>query len=92
MKTIRRTDLTTVIYRRWRDTHDVIALFPTIQADELGRCASYMHVGQHSAADYNGVISATDPAHLHEPDTTALHRELQAIGYKLKVRSRRGQR
>ena len=51
-----------VIYRKWRDDAEIIALFPEIPSDVFGwYCESYMHLGQHSRADYNGVIRATVP-------------------------------
>ena len=51
------------IFRRWKDSGDVIALFPAIPADIDGRyCLSYEHVGQHGAADFHGVVRRTLPA------------------------------
>ena len=52
---------TKVNFRKWKDTKDVIALFPEDDAGQ-GLCGSYMHVGQHGGADYHGVIAATTPA------------------------------
>jgi hypothetical protein len=44
---------------------------------------SYEHVGQHSGAQYAGVIGMTSPA---SPQAyAALKRELEQIGYKLEV-------
>jgi hypothetical protein len=73
-----------VILRRWLDTGDLIALFPDQPADYRGWLVdSFMHVGQHAAADYHGVVRATKPA---SPDEAAdLIRELERIGYRLKV-------
>lgn len=73
-----------VVLRRWRDTNDLIALFLDQPADYQGWFVdSYMHVGQHAAADYHGVVQATKPA---SPDEAAdLIRELERIGYRLKV-------
>ncbi|MCY2987535.1 MAG: hypothetical protein NTY19_06685 [Planctomycetota bacterium] len=46
-----------VVFRRWRDSGDIIALFSELPADRHGRYAdSYEHIGQHGAADYLGVI------------------------------------
>ena len=51
-----------VVFRRWRDTGDAVALFPEIPADIRGQyCSSYEHIGQHGAADYYGVIQDTTP-------------------------------
>jgi hypothetical protein len=76
---------TKVVFRRYTDT-DIIALFPEEDAGN-GWCQSYMHIGQHSAADYNGVVRATKPATHEEYDP--LRRELESIGYNLTIRKRR---
>jgi hypothetical protein len=76
-----------VVFRKWKDTGDVIALFPELPADIYGwYCDSYMHVGQHGGADYHGVISQTVPA---TPDEyAALSGELNRIGYRLRLLAR----
>lgn len=77
--------ITHVVYRRWRgnDGCDIIALFPEIPSDIFGRyCQSYEHVGQHSGADYHGVVQATKPVSAEE--AADLIRELERIGYRLK--------
>jgi len=79
--------LDTVIFRKYPDG-DVIALFPDIPADEFGfDVLSYMHVGQHGAADYGLVISMTKPATFEE--FRALKDELTERGYNLSIRQRR---
>ncbi len=72
-----------VVFRRWKDSGDIIALFPEIPADLAGRyCEAYEHVGQHGGADYYGVIQATEPV---EPVEAAdLAEELERIGYNLR--------
>ena len=74
---------TPVIFRVWKDKlGDVIALFPTVK--EYGHCCeSYMRVGQHGAADYHHVIRSTRPA--KEEEYTSLKKELESLGYNLKV-------
>jgi hypothetical protein len=73
-----RPDL--VVFRIWKDGGGVIALFPELPADLLGRfCLSYERVGQHAAADYLGVIRQTLPACPEQ--YAALARELSLIGY-----------
>ena len=54
---------TKVVFRQWRSKpHEIIALFPEVPADLDGyTCMSYEHVGQHGAADYEGVMAATWP-------------------------------
>ena len=72
-----------VVFRRWRDTGDIIALFPELPADLAGfYCDSYMHVGQHGGADYHGVVQHTKPC---SPDDAAdIAAELRTIGYRLR--------
>lgn len=69
--------MTKVIFRKFKQGGDIIALFPE-QTSRL-MVSSYMHVGQHSDADYNGVIAATIPA--KESEYTELLAELKSIGY-----------
>jgi hypothetical protein len=77
-------DTTLVVIRRWRDTNDLIALFPGQPTDYQGWFVdSFMHVGQHAAADYHGVVQATLPASQEEAGD--LLRELERIGYRLRV-------
>jgi hypothetical protein len=73
-----------VVFRRWRDrSGDVIALFPELPADVNGRfCDSYMHIGQHGAADYHGVIQHTVP--VGPKQYAALAQELRLVGYNLR--------
>lgn len=80
---------TPTIFRRYRDG-DIIALFPTIPADPQGHCLSYVHVGQHGAADPGHVIAHTRPA---RPDEYAdLLHELAGIGYEVRPILRRTRR
>lgn len=67
------------IYRKFKDG-EVIALFPQIAGNVAGwLCQSYMHVGQHGAADPHIVYGETK---LATPDEYAvLHAELEQIGY-----------
>jgi hypothetical protein len=76
-------ETTLVVFRKWRDSGSVIALFPEIPSDISGFfCEAYEHVGQHGGADYYGVVQATRPA---SPEEAApLAGELTRIGYKLK--------
>lgn len=78
---------TKVIFRKWKTTGEVIALFPCEPAtSDLTLCQSYMHVGQHGAACPAGVVRDTKPA---TPDEyRELEKELTAIGYDLEPLSR----
>src|SRR5262245_27279552 len=81
------TEKTIVVFRKWKDNGQVIALFPTIPSDVLGwDCDSYEHVGQHGSADYHGVVQATNP--VGRKETGPLKRELTRIGYRLVIRQR----
>lgn len=70
--------MTKVVFRKWKNG-DIIALFPDDVNPHNGTVTSYMHIGQHSAADYTHVIMATQPA--NETEFQSLRQELQSIGY-----------
>lgn len=77
---------TVVIFRKYKNG-DVIAIFPEIPSDmNWNHCESYMHVGQHGAADPYKVVSDTRPAYPSEYQL--LKEELDGIGYELDVRQR----
>ena len=83
--------ITSVVFRKWKDTGTIIALFPELPSDIHGWfCDAYEYVGQHGGADYYGVIQHTLPASRHE--AAALARELRRIGYRLKVLQRASHR
>ena len=69
---------------------DVIALFPTVPADLAGHCSSYMHIGQHGAADYHHVIGRTRPAGSDEHHDLLL--ELSRLGYAVRAMRRASRR
>jgi len=82
---------TLVIFRRWRDTGDIIALFPELPSDCQGWfCDAYERVRQHGGADFHGVVQATKPVAVD--DATDLIEELTRIGYRLKPIKRASQR
>lgn len=81
---------TLVIFRKFRDGGDVIALFPEMKEND-GLCNSYQHIGQHGAADYGGLVSAQDrtTAPATPEEYADLLEELEAIGYtNLKIRQK----
>lgn len=81
---------TLVIFRKYHDG-EILALFPELPADRK-HCTCYAHVGQHSAADYQGCIRSSRPA---TPDEyKALARELESAPYtyRLKIRTRYARR
>lgn len=72
--------MTKVVFRKW-ENGDIIALFPDEPWDRSGYMTiSYMHIGQHGAADYAGVIASTRPA--REDEYRDLLAELEQIGYE----------
>lgn len=62
----------------------MLALFP-LAPEGRGLCGSYQHVGQHGAADYAGCVRASRPADLDADDVRALVRELEGLGYRLRI-------
>lgn len=81
---------TPVVFRRYSEG-DTIALFPTLNHSSgdanYGYCMSYQHVGQHGEANYPDCIASTGPA---TPEQYAdLRRELEGIGYVLKIQTKR---
>lgn len=74
-------DTAKVIFRKYKrgvGKGEIIALFPFIEWSD-GICTSYMHIGQHSGADYQHVMSLTEPA--TEAEYKPLYDELVRIGY-----------
>lgn len=76
---------TQVIFRLWRKS--VIALFPYEIADRKGDCLSYMRTGQHSAANYEAIITQSRPA--IPAEYISLEIELESLGYRLELIKRR---
>ena len=71
--------MTRVVFRKWKNG-DIIALFPDEPWSRSSyMTTSYMHVGQHGAADYADVIADTSPA--QENEYKDLLNELKTIGY-----------
>lgn len=71
--------MTKVVFRKWNNGQ-IIALFPYEPWSRHGyMTTSYMHTGQHGAADYAGVISKTTLPCEHEYQE--LLNELRSIGY-----------
>lgn len=89
--TKRKKTYTRVVFRVFKHgigKGEVIALFIDDVWDFHGNIASYMHVGQHSGADYNGIIQATRKATKRE--YADLLKELHKQGYRnLKIVERR---
>ena len=78
---------TKVVFRRFQDG-DIIALFPEEAADYRGNCKSYMHVGQHGAADYDGLIRITKQATPEEYASLVKELTNAPYHYDLDIRQR----
>lgn len=78
--------MTKTIFRTFKRTGEVIALFPEIPATSTGEfCLSYMRVGQHGAAS-PWLRPHSRPS---TPEEIApLKKELESIGYEIEERKR----
>ena len=72
-----QVETTKVIFRKYKDG-EVIALMPEEKWSD-GCVTSYLHIGQHSGADYNKVMYNTKPATADE--YASLYSELKIVGY-----------
>lgn len=71
--------MTPVIFRKFRDGSDIVALFPTLPGDSsLATCLSYQHIGQHGAASV-ALIYETLP--VSPGEYWPLLKELKRQGY-----------
>lgn len=78
------TDKTKVIFRKYRKSGEIIAMFPELPGNNQYwlTCLSYLHVGQHGAASVE-LVFHTLPA---TPDEYSdLKAELESIGYDLHI-------
>lgn len=80
---------TDVIFRKYSNGN-ILALFPYDINPFNYFVGSYMHMGQHSSADYLGCIKSTKPATREEYQN--LFEELISIGYILNVIKKRMKR
>jgi len=79
--------ITEVIFRRFPEDNEIIALFPYDIWDYTGGISSYMHIGQHGGAEYSACMKNAKPA--KENEYADLKSELESLGYNLKVVKRR---
>ena len=80
------TEKTVVVFRYWRG--QVIALFPELVEHNSRMVDSYMHIGQHGAADYAGIVQFSRAATPEEYQS--LKDELEdGFGYNLEIRQKR---
>lgn len=80
---------TKVIFRKFKDDGEIIAIFPEIIGDEfrLFSVLSYMHIGQHSAADTD-ILSRDCTIPVKVEEYQELFYELESLGYNLDVKKR----
>lgn len=76
---------TKVIFRKWKNNGEIIAIFPEYPGDSTpGSCCSWEFVGEHGSCDPDHVIRKTNLANILEYGTTKYYLE-RRYGYKLKV-------
>ena len=78
---------TDVIFRKFPEDNQIIAVFPYEIYNDRGGINSYMHVGQHGEAEYSACIKNARPA--KENEYADLKSELESIGYNLRIIQRR---
>ena len=75
---------TKVIFRKWKNNGDVIAIFPQLPGNNnWSTCLSYENIGQHGTCGEALIIAHTQPA--NQSEYKALKNELESIGYNLKI-------
>lgn len=80
------TDKTTVVFRRWKATGDVIAVMPRNEDTHLGcDCLCYEHIGQHGEGVKSILLQGTTQTVANAPDVKALKAELEKMGYEFDV-------
>ena len=79
---------TVVVFRKW-SSGEILALFP-YEHEQGYMVLSYVHVGQHGAADYGLCMRTTKAAAPEE--YAGLKKELENRGYVLVVRKRASHR
>ncbi len=84
LKKLMDKEKTKVIFRFWKKSQDVIAIFPEHIGDmDPYTCQSYEHTGQHGACNPQMII---DNSRLAKPNEYAdLKAELKSCGYNLKI-------
>jgi hypothetical protein len=74
--------MTPVLFRK--SDGEIVAVFPTLPANDL-HMVCYAHVGQHGECSHEWYRTTKSAS---EPEYASLKRELEAIGYELKVYQR----
>lgn len=79
-------EINKVIFRKTKDSSEIVAIFPYSIADLSGSMTCYAHVGQHSACSVEWYRNHTKMATPKE--YAALKKELEGLGYKLEIGKR----
>ena len=78
------TDITKVIFRKYKSNGDILAVFPEhAGTNHPSTCSCYERVGQHGTMAVSFMAPYTVPATKRK--YASLKRELEQIGYNLKV-------
>lgn len=78
------SEITRVVFRKWKDTGNILALFPDLPSDPAGMCCmSYEHAG-HGGATYSHCIEKTVAA--TEEEYASLKKELESDPYNYNLR------
>jgi hypothetical protein len=76
-------ETTKVIFKKHRDTGEIVAFFPAIAHDVNGQyMVCYAHIGQHSSSCM-GYFRECIPA--TQEEYASLKAELESLGYTLKI-------
>lgn len=78
---------TDVIFRKFPEDGEIIALFPYDIYNHRGGINSYMHIGQHGEAEYSACFKNAVPA--KENEYKDLKSELESLGYNLNIIKKR---
>lgn len=87
----RDTQKTKVIFRKFKDSGDIIALMPEMAGNmDVVTCMCYQHIGQHGTAWLLDVMEMSKPAKPEE--YIPLYNELTARGYNIRIAHKSGNR
>lgn len=81
---------TRVIFRKFKDTKSIIAIFPDLCYPKYAtrdNIMSYMFIGQHSECNYDTIMRMTSPAISEEYEF--LQAVLEDIGYVLHITTKK---
>ena len=74
-----------VMFRKDKESGEIVAFFPNDQEYPAGEYQSYMHIGQHGACTLEYINEDTDPILSNSAEKDSLLDELRNIGYNVKI-------